>query len=467
MPSNSENTWRNRSLILNDLAEVIYAPQRAFKKIVANPKYLGAVIVFVLFIALSVGFEYSQVNKTYMEQTSPPIGMIFMFNNATAQSGNNLAWRSSSDVTLSNNFGDPLNYTIYIANSGLPPTEPNAYYSLFGNFSLQMSTNNSNSLTAALDIQTDLKSVNETLTAQKLAGLSSLMVDCGTSGFQNLTLVIRQASPQDVPRSVYLKLFSNSDSNYFEYDLSHQFSNASMVGEWNNITLPVGPSNERAWSTNGSPQWNTISAMTLAFNYSSNQTIDFRIGALYFHSLYQTPVQTNSLGILTTFLQLFSLQFLFCWFSLTGLIYLVCRGLKSNVIWKPVFTALGFAMIVMVIRMAINLLATLALPTVYYSFDLSLGVRFDPTIALYYPTDAAATLSAQSQALLAIINSQTAIYHGIVTAMGAISYIWLGGLTGFTLKELKPEFSTVKCFAIAAIGLVITVLLLLFLFNGV
>jgi hypothetical protein len=163
---------------------------------------------------------------------------------------------------------------------------------------------------------------------------------------------------------------------------------------------------------------------------------------------------------------LFSLQFLFCWFILTGLIYLVCRGLKSTVTWKHLFVALGFAMVVMAIRMAINLLATLALPTVNYSFDLSLGVRFDPTVALYYPPDAAATLSAQSQALLATINSQTAIYHGIVTAMGAISYIWLGGLAGFTIKALKPEFSTVKSFGIAAVGLVITVLLLLFLVGS-
>jgi hypothetical protein len=123
-------------------------------------------------------------------------------------------------------------------------------------------------------------------------------------------------------------------------------------------------------------------------------------------------------------------------------------------------------MVVMAIRMAINLLATFAMPTVYYSYDLSLGVRFDPTVALYYPPDAATTLSAQSQALLTSINSATSLFHGIVTVMGAISYVWLGALAAFSLKALKPEFSTVKCLAIAAIGLVITVLLLLFLVGS-
>jgi hypothetical protein len=123
-------------------------------------------------------------------------------------------------------------------------------------------------------------------------------------------------------------------------------------------------------------------------------------------------------------------------------------------------------MIVMVIRMAINLLATLAMPTIYYSFDLSLGVRFDPTVALYFPPEAAVTLSAQSQAMLASINSQTALFHGIVTFIGGISYVWLGGLAAFSLKAAKPEFSTAKCLAIAAVGLVITVLLLLFLVGS-
>ena len=43
------------------------------------------------------------------------------------------------NVVLTNNFDDYFNYSIYVAGFGLPPTDPNAYYSLFGNSSLQMS----------------------------------------------------------------------------------------------------------------------------------------------------------------------------------------------------------------------------------------------------------------------------------------------------------------------------------------
>lgn len=433
-------------MILNDLAEVIYAPQRAFKKIVANPKYLGAIIVLVLFIALSVGFEYSQFSKTSTEQTYPTIDQLYTLNNATYTVNNQPVWRSNTNVAITNNFEDFYNYSVYVAGFGLAPSDSNAYYRAFGNNSLQMAANNTNSITAAIG--------------------NAFNVDCTVGNFQNLTIILKQVEPSVAPQSAALTLYSLGDTNYYTYDLTSHLSDAATIGQWNNLTVPLGPNYESSWTRTGSPTWQNITSLTLTLNYGSSQNVILHIGGVFFQGEYLTPVQYNATGILLQFLQLFSLQFLFSWFILTGLIYLICRGLKGTITWKPIFVALGFAMIVMVIRMVINLLATLAMPTLYYSFDLSLGVRFDPTVALYYPTEAAITLSAQSQALLASINSQTALFHGIVTVMGVISYVWLGALAAFSLKAAKPEFSTVKCLAIAAIGLVITVLLLLFLVGS-
>ena len=58
-------------MILNDLAEVIYAPTKAFKKIVENPKYIGAILVLILFVGLAMGFEFVQFSKIYTENTMP------------------------------------------------------------------------------------------------------------------------------------------------------------------------------------------------------------------------------------------------------------------------------------------------------------------------------------------------------------------------------------------------------------
>jgi hypothetical protein len=126
--------------------------------------------------------------------------------------------------------------------------------------------------------------------------------------------------------------------------------------------------------------------------------LTLRVGAAYLlHGQYLTPIQYNATGVLLQFLQLFSWQFLFAWFILTGIIYLITKGLKGNLTWKPLFIALCFAMFVMVIRALINLAANAALPSVYYPFDVSLGVRFDPSVALYYPAEAAAALPMQAQ----------------------------------------------------------------------
>ena len=160
-------------MIIDDILKVIYAPHKAFKNIVENPKYLGALIILLLFVGLEIGYQYSQFSKTYTELTTPNIDQLQTFNNATAKTNDNtLAWRSSSNVQLTNNFNDPFNYSIYVAGFGLPPTDPNAYYRLFGNFSLQMAANDTNSLTSTLDIVTALRSINETLGAQKLTPLT-------------------------------------------------------------------------------------------------------------------------------------------------------------------------------------------------------------------------------------------------------------------------------------------------------
>lgn len=440
MPRNSDIAWRKRALILSDLAEVIYAPQRAFKKIVANPKYLGAILVLVLFIGLQIGFEYSQFSKTYTESTYPTVDQLYSFNNATS-------WQSSSNVALTNNFNDFYNYSVYIAGFGLSPSDPNAYYKMFGNNSMQIQANNTDTITAAIG--------------------NAFNVDCTPNFFQNLTIILKQVEPQTAPSNATLKLYSLSDSNFYTYDLTPQLSNSANIGQWNYLTIPLGPNYESSWTTTGSPQWTNITALTLNINYPSNSNITLRIGGLFFHGQYLTPIQYNSTGILLQFLQLFSLQFLFAWFVLTGIIYLVMKGLKGSPVWKPLFVAFGFAMIVMVIRAIINIIASLTLPTSYYPFDLSLGVRFDPFVALYYPADAVVTLPAQSQAMFATINAATEVFRAIIPVIAIISYVWLAALASFALKAAKPEFSFAKCIAIASVGLTITVLLLVFFIGAI
>ena len=100
-----------KRLILDDIPQVVYAPVKVFKKIIENPKYLGAIIILILFIGVQIGYEYVQFSKTYTENTSPTVDNLPTFINATN-------WQSSSNVALSNNYNDFFNYSIYIAALG-------------------------------------------------------------------------------------------------------------------------------------------------------------------------------------------------------------------------------------------------------------------------------------------------------------------------------------------------------------
>jgi hypothetical protein len=426
-------------VIINDILQVVYAPRKAFKSIVTNPKYLGALIILLLFVGLEIGYEYTQFSKTYTEQTSPSIDQLATFNNASN-------WAAPPSVVLTNNFDDYINYSVYVAGFGLPPTDSNAYYPLFGNNSMQMSASNTNTLTAAL------------------ANTSN--VDCSPSGFQNFTMSLKLVQPQTTPQNATLTLYTiNSTSNLYQFNFAPSLSNAS-ANEWTNITLPLGP-NAAGWTSTGVPSWSNITSLQLDFTYPSNSNITVLVGELFFHGEYQSPIQHNSTGILLQFLQLFSLQFIFAWFILTGIIYLVCRLQKNSVLWKPLFAAIGYALFIMVIRAAVNLAATLIMPTVYYPYELSLGARFDPFAALYYPADALGTLPAASHAIFNNIDASTMAFRDIVSGMFIVSYVWLGAVVAIAIGELKPEFSTVKKIAISAGSIAIVILLLIFLVGAI
>ncbi len=424
-------------MILTDILQVIYAPKKAFKNIVTNPKYLGVIIIILLFIGVQLGYEYSQFTKTELETTSPLPGLMQENNNATS-------WVAGTGVELTNNFADYYNNTVYVGQLQYAPNNPLGYYPLFGNYSLQIQANNTNNVMAALT--------------------NTSNADCSQTGFQNLSITLKLIEPQSAPQTATLRLYSLADENVYTYDLTSALNSASAVNQWGNLTIPVGPDAD-GWTESGNPQWGNITSLTLELTYPDNTDVTIRIGALFFRGQFVQPLQYDATGFLLRFLQVFSLQFLFTWLILTAVVYLILRVLKSTVVWKPLFVALGFALMVMVIRGLVNIVATFAMPTVSYPYDASLGVVYDSFAALYYPSTIGA-LTSQSITAIANIEASLTVFRGILTAMFFVSYIWLGALTGLAIKELKPELSSMKCITVAAVGVGVTILAL-WLFIGV
>ena len=99
---------------LQDILQVIIAPNKAFKQIVTNPKYLGALIILLLFIGVQIGYEYVQFSRTYTEQTFP----VIFFNgpdlvNELPTYTNSSSWTGGSNVNLTDS-NDYFNYSIYL-----------------------------------------------------------------------------------------------------------------------------------------------------------------------------------------------------------------------------------------------------------------------------------------------------------------------------------------------------------------
>jgi hypothetical protein len=287
-------------------------------------------------------------------------------------------------------------------------------------------------------------------------------VDCkAPSGYQNLSLTLKQVEPSVVPQKATLTLYSINETNSYTYDFTSSLSSPSAIGVWNNLTIPLG-SNASGWTSTGSPSWGNVTALQLSLTYPANSNITIRIGTLFFRGQYQTPVQSGSLGLLEQFLPSWAFWFILAWFVLTGMIYLFFYGLKTTRVWKPIFVASCFALVVMVIRQAVNLVAAATLPVLYYPYDVTLGVRFNFFGATTY-SGVASSLTTQSQAILKSINAATAGFGNVVLAFFVISYLWLVALCTIMIGTLKPEFSITKRFTIALLSVGVTLLLVLLL----
>lgn len=367
-----------------------------FKKITQDPKYWGPLLVLILFLASQSAFYYGTNVKTYYEQTSPN------FENLGAWTEDPGLWTATQGADIKSNYQDYLNSSLY------------------GNSSLQFSIADSSSM------------------FMEMASFSN--VDCGLSGSENFSIRVKQVNPQVVPDSVILTLYSLGSSNSFKYDLTSEFSNASLIGVWTNITIPVGETAPN-WSSNGNPQWENITGLKVAFNYPSVSSITLRVEGLFFRGTYATYTEMSTTGFVINVLQLSLLQFAAQWLVLTGVLYILIKGMKGNVVWKPLFVGVGFALVAMVVQAIVNVAVTTTLPV------------------LYYPVEWYAGLPVEATAVTSAIAAQTEIFTLITSIMQIVTYGWIVALTAVVTRILVPEFTVIKAILSSVAALIITILI--------
>jgi hypothetical protein len=326
------------SLYASKVLKVLYAPQKAFKEIMQDARYLGPAIILVAYIIANFGVGYAFLSRIYVEETYPQSSQPdYWIQNTTL-------WTASPDVVIAQNFVDIINGSYY------------------GNSSLQFSA------TDVLQVWMQLNNVGP--------------VNCsGPEGFKNMSLRVKQVSPNVVPENVSIYLFSANSSEYFFQDLTSDFSNPnSSVDVWNNLTIPV---NTPAWSSSSvSAHWSNITGLKLDFTWHDTSNVTLLLDGLFFRGIYTSGLQIVDITYyfntaLTSFM-----QFVVNWVLIAILLYLLTKVFKVVTVWKVLLILIGFSLVTLVVLAIVNIISVYAIaPPVYYPLELLGGTLAESSAA--------------------------------------------------------------------------------------
>ncbi|MGB9672145.1 MAG: hypothetical protein ACPL1Z_08060 [Candidatus Bathyarchaeales archaeon] len=308
--------------------KVIYAPRETLREVAQNPKYIGPVLIMVLFIVANLSSAYVLVTKTYVEETLPPSARLDEWTeNATR-------WASPIGAPPIENFND------FIV----------GYY--YGNRSIEFSAESSDKISMQLQ---DIGPVN-----------------CSSQdGFTKLYLRAKWASPNHHPKNVSLYLYStHSLSNFFYRNITGEFTNAT-ANIWNNLTIPLADGD---WHGTATANWSEITGLMLEFTWNQTSNIRVLIDGLFFGGVFKPYAES-----VTSYMAIYALysfmQFIIRWVLLGGVIYILTKAFKAKTVWRVMLILAGFALVTMFIQAAISTAAFSTLPTLKYSFGYMGGVE--------------------------------------------------------------------------------------------
>jgi len=377
-------------LFATDILKVIYAPHKAFKGIIQNPKYFGPTLIVILFIAASMGSTYAAISKTCIEKTLP-------------------------DGKLLDEWTE--NRTLWTSNAGIAESNDSMNGSYYGNKSIAFSITNNTEVWAQLK---DIGPVNCS----------------GPDGYSKLSFRIKWTNPEVKPANATIQLLSTISSEYFSYNLTGALPNFTY-NVWNNLTLPLISD---GWSNSSSAaSWDNITGLKLDFAWVDSSNITLVVDGVFFRGNFNSLLESAATAFLVNYAFMAFTQILLVWVILTGLIYLMGRGLGGSVLWKPVLIVIGFTLVPMVIQSLVNTAAYLSSPTVHYPLELIGGVSGESDIAF--------------NAIL----EQTWLTSQIMRYTQVAVYVWTIALCSLAVRVLTG-FGWAKSFLIGAAAYLITLL---------
>jgi hypothetical protein len=304
----------------------LYAPHKAFKEIIQNPKYLGPLLIMVMLVVANVAFTYAATSKTYVELSVP--------------TGEKLdEWTENS--------------TLWSSNAAPMESNDSITGGYFGNASMAFSVINATQVWAELD---NIGPVN-----------------CSSPDeYAKLSFRAKWTSPQTQPVNMAIKIFSNSSSDYISYNPTMSSLNLTY-NVWNNLTIPLDTSD---WvSSNANVNWEKITGLRLELTWNENSNITLLVDGLFFHGPFNSLFENAGSLYLVNYAILGFMQFIVTWVILSGLAYILTKAFGGKLVWKPLLILIGFALVTMFIQALVNAIAYATLPNMRYPFELLVGVK--------------------------------------------------------------------------------------------
>jgi len=321
--------------IFKTIFKVIYAPHKAFKEVIQNPKYLGPILIMILFIVANVGFVYVAMSKTYIEQTLPSASP-----RADEWTENSTLWTSNT-----NNITES-----YDCVSG----------SYYGNKSIEFSIANST------QIWMQLNNIGP--------------INCsGVEGYKNMSFRIKLVHPTITELNNASLFLYSSQTDYFYYNLTKHLTpfNSTI---WNNITIPTGPESGSWLNGTTKADWSNITKLKFEFTWPENTNITVLIDGLFFRGVFKSELE-NAASYMLNYSSFAFMKFTIQWAVLSGIIYIMSKAFGGKAVWRTLLILVGFALITLFIQAVINTAIYTAAPTLYYPIEFLGGAKGEYEIA--------------------------------------------------------------------------------------
>jgi len=319
--------------------KVIYSPFKAFKEIIQNPKYVGPILIMILFALASIGSEYARASKLYVQQTLPNTLDSY---NPDPWTENCTMWSSNAEITCNNDD------------------------CLLGHKSIQFNITNNDA------IWMELSNIGQ--------------INCSSpDGYKNLSFCIKWINPTaDPPQNASLYLFSVGTTDFFYCDLA-EFINQTENGKWNNFTIPLGLDAEQWVNSSAQTAWDNVTGLKLDLIWaqSTGSNLTILVDKVYFQSGNFEPL-INSMSSTIVFSAVSAVTTFSIYWMLSGVaVFMAGKLFKIKAEFKVFLIIVGYALIAMVVMQVLFNILYLLISPLYITVDAVSPTSVLQTIILF------------------------------------------------------------------------------------